>query len=273
MGMRLKAGRLLTDADDEKAPMAVVVNDAAAKQFFGGRDPLTVRIRFGGTDPTVKRWINVVGVVQGVRQRSIGLEPRPEIFLPYSQNVSGIGEVFYPTDLAVRVNGEPKNFAEEVRKAIWQVNPEQPIAKVMPMREIVDSDMASRDIQLKLFASFGVVSLLLSALGLYGLLAFTVTQRTQETGVRMALGAQRGDIVRLYLREGLKIVLVGAGIGLVGSLITHQAMRSVLFGVSDSGVTAMAVGIVTLTMTALAAIYIPARRAAATEPMQALRNE
>ena len=141
------------------------------------------------------------------------------------------------------------------------------------MREIVDSDMASRDIQLKLFASFGVVSLLLSALGLYGLLAFAVTQRTQETGVRMALGAQRGDIVRLYLREGLKIVLVGAGIGLVGSLITHQAMRSVLFGVSDSGVTAMAVGIVTLTMTALAAIYIPARRAAATEPMQALRNE
>jgi ABC-type antimicrobial peptide transport system permease subunit len=141
------------------------------------------------------------------------------------------------------------------------------------MQQWVDDELVARDIQLKLFASFAVVSLLLSAIGLYGLLSFTVTQRTQETGVRMALGAQAKDILRLYIGEGGRIVVAGVLVGIAASVIIQRTMRSVLFGVSDSGVIALAAGIAALAITALAAIYIPASRAAAIEPMQALRNE
>jgi putative ABC transport system permease protein len=141
------------------------------------------------------------------------------------------------------------------------------------MQQWVDDELASRDMQLKLFASFAVVSVILSAVGLYGLLAFTVSQRIRETGVRMALGAQARDILRLYASEGGRIILFGVAIGIAASVITQRAMRSLLFGVTDSGAIALSVGVVVLMLAGLAAVLIPARRAASVEPMEALRTE
>src|SRR5262249_42673593 len=141
------------------------------------------------------------------------------------------GDFYSPRDLAVRVQGNPNAFADSIRKAIWQVDPQQPISNVQPMQQWVDEELASRDIQLELFASFAVVSVILSAVGLYGLLAFTVSQRARETGVRMALGAQAWDILRLYLGEGGRIILFGVAFGTAASVITQRAMRALLFGV------------------------------------------
>jgi ABC-type antimicrobial peptide transport system permease subunit len=195
------------------------------------------------------------------------------MYFSHAQMVADFGDFYSPRDLAVRVHGDPASMTDTIRKAIWQVDPQQAVSNVQPMQKWVDDEMTARDIQLKLFASFAVVSLLLSALGLYGLLAFTVTQRTQETGVRMALGAQAWDILKLYLGEGGRIILAGVLVGLLGSIVVQRTMRSVLFGISDSGATALGVGTVVLALVGFAAVYIPARHAAGIHPMEALRNE
>lgn len=272
MGMRLRDGRLLNHTDDERVAKVVVVNQSLVQRYFEG-NPIGRRIHFTDSDPNaVPIWFTVTGIVDDVRQAGFDRDPRPEMYFSYPQMIADFGDFYYPRDLAVRVKGDPANFADAVRKIIWQVDPAQPVSNVQPMQQWVDDQIAARDVQLKLFASFAAVSLLLSAIGLYGLLAFTVTQRTQETGVRMALGAQAWDILRLYLSEGGKIVAAGLIAGLIGSIITQRLMRSVLFGV-DSGAVALTAGVAVLALAGLAAVYIPARRAAATEPMRALRNE
>lgn len=274
MGMRLREGRLLSASDDERAAKVAVVNTAYARKYFGSTNPLGQRFAFTDSDPNAKPiWFTIVGLVDNVRQAGFRAEPRPEMYFSHPQMVADFSDFYSPRDLAVRVQGDPAIMAETVRKAIWQVDPQQPVSNVQPMQQWVNDELAPRDIQLKLFASFAVISLLLSAIGLYGLLSFTVTQRIQETGVRMALGAQAKDILRLYFGEGSRIVLAGCAVGIIASVVTQRAMRSVLFGISDSGAVALTAGVVALVITALAAIYFPANRAARTEPMQALRNE
>src|SRR5436305_6881748 len=140
-------------------------------------------------------------------------------------------DFFYTRDLAVRVTGDPSSFSDEVRKVVWSVDAQQPVSNVQPMTTWMEDELAPRNIQLQLFAAFGVVSLLLSAIGLYGLLVFIVTQRKQETGVRMALGAQASDILRLYFIDGARIIVGGIVFGVGASLITQKLMQSVLYGV------------------------------------------
>ena len=276
MQVKLLAGRLLDQRDDKNAPNAVVFTKAVGEKYFHGSDPMGRRIHFMDDDPkAVPVWFTVVGVIDDIRQAGLHLDPRPEMYFsePQMAILPGFGDFYDPRDLAVRVQGEPNLYAESVRKAVWQVDPQQPVSNVQPMQQWVDDELASRDIQLRLFASFAVISLILSAVGLYGLLAFTVSQRTRETGVRMALGAQAWDILRLYLTEGGRIVAFGVAIGVVASVITERAMHSLLFGVTDSGAVALSIGVVVLALAGLAAIFIPARRAASVEPMEALRTE
>src|SRR4051812_48064219 len=141
-------------------------------------------------------------------------------------------DFFYPRDLAVRVSGDPPAYADAVRKAVWSVDLQQPVSNIQPMQSWMEDELAPRNIQLQLFAAFGAVSLLLSAIGLYGLLSFTVTQRKQETGVRMALGAQASNILRLYLLDGGRIIAMGVALGAMGSLVAQKLLRSALYGVS-----------------------------------------
>jgi len=271
---RVRAGRLLNDTDSDNAAKVVVINQAFADKFLSDTNPLGQHIAFQDSDPNAKPiWFTVVGLIDNIRQLGFVAEPRPEMYFSHLQMAADFPDFYTPRDLAIRVQGDTAAFTDSVRKAIASVDPQQPVSNVQPMQQWVDDELAPRDIQLKLFASFAVISLLLSAIGLYGLLSFTVTQRTQETGVRLAIGAQAWDILRLYLGEGGKIIAVGLVIGLIGSVITQQLMRSVLFGVTDKGAIALSAGIVVLALAGFTAVFIPARRAAATEPMVALRNE
>ncbi|HET9698591.1 MAG TPA: ABC transporter permease [Terriglobales bacterium] len=273
MGMHLRAGRFLTAGDDEHAAKVAVVNLAWARKFLNVTDPLGHRFAFNDDDPKAQPiWFTIVGVVDDVRQGGFSHDPRPEMYFNHPQMMADFGDFYIPRDLAVRVQGDPASMAETIQKAIWQIDPQQPVSNVQPMQKWVDDELAPRDIQLKLFASFAMVSLLLSAIGLYGLLSFTVAQRTQETGVRLALGAQAKDILRLYFGEGGRIVLAGGLVGVVASFITQRIMSSALFGVSGGGL-ALTAGVIAMVLTALLATYIPASRAASTEPMRALRNE
>jgi putative ABC transport system permease protein len=273
MGMRLKAGRLLSASDDEHAAKVAVVNTAWGRKFVPGTDPLGKRFSFNDDDPKAQPiWFTIVGVVDDVRQGGFSHDPRPEMYFNHPQMMADFGDFYIPRDLAVRVQGDPASMAATIQKAIWQIDPQQPVSNVQPMQKWVDDELAPRDIQLKLFAAFAVVSLLLSAIGLYGLLSFTVAQRTQETGVRLALGAQAKDILRLYFSEGGRIVIAGGLVGIVASFITQRIMSSALFGVAGGGL-ALTAGVIAMVLTALFATYIPANRAASTEPMRALRNE
>lgn len=276
MQVKLVSGRLLDARDTSAAPNAVVVTQAVVEKYLRSNNPVGMRIHFLDDDPNAKPiWFTVVGVIGDIRQAGLHIDPRPEMYFsePQLASIADFENFYTPRDLAVRVHGKPSSFTEAVRKAIWDVDPQQPISNVQPMQQWVDDELASRDMQLKLFASFAVVSVILAAVGLYGLLAFTVSQRTRETGVRMALGAQTGDILRLYLSEGGRIVLIGVAIGIGASVITQRAMRALLFGVNDSGAIALSIGIVVLVTAGIAAVYLPARRAAAVEPMEALRSE
>jgi predicted permease len=276
MQVQLVSGRLLDGRDVATAQNAVVVTQAVVEKYLRSNHPVGMRIRFMDDDPNAKPvWFTVVGVIADIRQAGLNLEPRPEMYFsePQMSAIQDFENFYTPRDIAVRVQGDPASLAQSVRKAIWEVDPQQPISNVQPMQQWVDEELASRDMQLKLFASFAVVSVMLAAVGLYGLLAFTVSQRTRETGVRMALGAQTSDILRLYLSEGGRIILFGVGVGIVASFVTQRAMRALLFGVTDSGAVALCIGVAVIAMAGVAAVYIPARRAASVHPMEALRNE
>jgi len=276
MQVQLISGRLLDGRDVASAPNAIVVTKAVVEKYLRSNNPVGMRIHFMDDDANAKPvWFTVVGVIGDIRQAGIHLEPRPEMYFsePQMSAMQDFDNFYTPRDLAVRVQGDPAAFASSVRKAIWEVDPQQPISNVESMQQWVDEELASRDMQLKLFASFAVVSVILAAVGLYGLLAFTVSQRTRETGVRMALGAGTGDILKLYLSEGGRIILFGVGVGVLASFVTQRAMRALLFGVTDSGAVALGIGVAVIAMAGVAAVYIPARRAASVHPMEALRSE
>jgi predicted permease len=273
MQMRLLFGRLLQESDNENAPGATVITKSVAQKYFHIDDPVGRRISFGEEAPSKQMiWYTVVGVIDDIHQAGLDKAPRPEMYFPYSQ-MKDWPDFFYPRDLAVRVSGDPSTYADAIRKTVWSVDPQQPVANVQPMATWMEDELSPRNIQLQLFAAFGVVSLLLSAIGLYGLLAFTVTQRRQETGVRMALGAQTSDILRLYLVDGFRIIAGGVVLGVAASLIAQKLMQSALYGISDGGAVAILAGSVVLITIGLVAVYMPARGASRTEPMEALRTE
>ena len=273
MQMRLLFGRLLQESDNENAPGATVITKSVAQKYFHAEDPVGRRINFGEETPAKQTiWYTVVGVIDDIHQAGLDKAPRPEMYFPYSQ-MKEWPDFFYPRDLAVRVNGDPSAFSDAIRKMVWSVDPQQPVSNIQPMTTWMEDELAPRNIQLQLFAAFGIVSLLLSAIGLYGLLAFTVTQRKQETGVRMALGAQTSHILRLYLVDGARIIVGGVAFGVAASLVTQKLMQSALYGVADGGVLAILAGAAVLLMVGMMAVYMPARDASKTEPMEALRAE
>ena len=228
LGVRLRGGRFFRDSDGPDAPLVVIVNEAMARQHWpAGQDPVGRRFKLDG--PTAA-WITVVGVVDDVRQMSLDLGGRAEMYFPYTQSVGSYG-FFTPRDLAVRVKGEPAAYAKALEAAVWDVDRSQPVADVMPMQQLIAAKLASRDIAVKLIGAFAGLALLLAALGLYGLLAYTVAQRRREIGVRMALGARPRQVSTAVLNEGLRLVGGGLILGITTSWFVMRALKSLLFGV------------------------------------------
>ncbi len=207
-----------------------IVNEASAREFWPGRDPLGHRFRL---DDEKQPWLTVVGIVADVKQMGVDIAGRAENYYPITQPFAAVG-YFNPRDLAVRVKGDPLDYATALRQAVWSVDANQPIAAVQPLSDLVAKELSVQRAQLWMLGAFAGLALLLAAIGLYGLLAHLVAQRTRDIGIRMALGASRGQVLRWILRQGLEPVAAGLASGTVGALLLTQSMRNLLYDVSPA---------------------------------------
>jgi putative ABC transport system permease protein len=265
IGMRLMEGRTFNDSDGAGTQPVALINQTAMKKFWPGQNPIGTRFKLDGPQAP---WMTIVGIVSDVRQAGLDEAARPEIYLPYDQH-----DFFAPSYFAVRMAGDPMSVASAVREQIWAVDRDQPVTGVMPLEQMLSDYLAPRELQSSLLGGFAGFALLLAALGIYAVLAFSVTQRTQEIGVRVALGAQQRDILRGVLAQGLKLAGIGVAIGVAGALALSHLLGSLLFGVSATDPLTLAGAIVVLLAVAAAACWVPARRAMKVDPIVALRYE
>jgi predicted permease len=268
MGVRLRSGRFFDAFDGSEARPVAIINSAMARQYWPHENVLDHRLALEKNGP----WITIIGIVDPIRQIEIDREGRAEMYLPVSQALA-VPSYLYPRDLAVRVTGDPMQFAEAVKRAVWTVDRDQPISDVLPMNRIIEDRLAPRNLQLKLLVGFAALALVLSSLGLYGLLAYTVVQRRREIGIRMALGAQKREVLGAVLADGLTLVSVGLIAGLFCAVILQSLVSSLLYGVAASDSLTFLLTGATLVLTGFVACYLPARAAASIDPAEALRNE
>ena len=269
MGIPLQRGRSFNDGDNEQSIKVAIINETMARQYWPGEDALGKR--FTMDDPNDKAtWVTIVGIAGDVRQMGVDEPVKAEMYFPYTQGQ----EPFYtPRDLTIRTSVDPLSVVAAVRNEIHQVDPEQPISNIRTMGQMLGEETASRSLGMTLLTIFAGLALLLATVGIYGVLAYFVVQHTQEIGVRMALGAQRSNILALVLKKGMTLTLLGVGIGLVIAFALTRLMASLLYEVSAADpVTYVAISLL-LTAVAFFACYLPARRATKVDPMVALNYE
>jgi putative ABC transport system permease protein len=264
-------GRTFTPQDDADHPGAVIVNEAFVRHYFPNEEPLGRRIL---PSPPARIWRNqrltsfeIVGVVHDVKFDGLAASSEPAYYLPAAQ--APLNDM----TLLVRTTSDPRAVVSSLRQAVWSIDPNQPISKVNTLQQIVSASIAQPRLNMLLMLVFGGLALLLSAVGIYGLLSYAVTQRTQELGIRMALGANVTDVLKLVLKQGMLLALIGEAIGLAGAFALTRLMRGLLFGVTPTDTSIFAGVVVVLTFTALLACYLPARRATKVDPLVALRYE
>jgi putative ABC transport system permease protein len=241
-----------------------------AAQYWPGENPIGKRFKLGDPGDAEVPWVTIVGIAGDLRQMGVDVPVKPEMYFPYQQATEGF---YAPRDLAIRTSVDPLSLVAAVRNEIHQVDPEQPISNVRTMGEVLGEETASRELGMTLLAIFAGLALLLATLGIYGVLAYFVVQHTQEIGVRMALGAQRSNILKLVLRKGMSLALLGVAIGLAGAFALTRLMTSLIFGVSPTDSLTYGGVAVLLTLVAFMACWIPARRATRVDPLVALSYE
>ena len=261
LGMPLLRGRLFTGRDDStNAPRVAILNEALAGRVFPQENPLGRRLQFHG------QWWEVVGIVGNVRHRGLDRNTREHIYLPQAFSS-------FPCSLVVRTKVPPLALAETVRNEILKLDPDQPVSNVRTLEQIVANAAGQRRLMLGLLGLFAAAAVLLAAIGLYGVMAFSVSQRTREIGIRMALGAQRGDVLLQVIRQGLKLTMMGVTVGLVGAFALTRVLAHLLFGVTPRDPFTFAGVVILLVTVALVACWLPARRAMRISPTEALRCE
>lgn len=269
MRVPLIRGRFFEQGDGPDEPSVVIINQTMARTFWPNEEPLGKRLKFLGMGP-LNPWSQIVGIVGDVRQVDLSLPPGPEMFFPHWQ---ALGNYMTPHQLVVQAEGDPMGLVDALRHAILSVDAEQPTDDIFPLDDLIDADVAPRRVQTALIGSLALLALGIASVGIYGIMAYMVSQRTQEMGVRMALGAQRRDVVMLILSWGAKIALVGVVIGISAAVGLTRLMQSLLFEVSAADPSIL-VGVGTLLMAvALIACVLPARRAASVDPVWALRTD
>ncbi|HEV2341379.1 MAG TPA: ABC transporter permease [Candidatus Acidoferrales bacterium] len=271
LGIPVLRGRNFTDADDENAPLVGMINSQLARQFFPNQDPIGKRFMAGHppTDPVKNppKWITIVGVVGDTKLYGLANPPRLEIYVPARRSPSN------DMDLLVKSAVNPTAMISAIRGVVASVDKDQPIFAISTMDALRNNSISGRSTTLILLGAFSVLALVLAAIGIYGVISYSVAQRTHEIGIRMALGAQRRDVLSMVLRQGGKIALIGIGTGIAAAFGLTRLMSSLLFSVSASDPGTFAGVAIVLMLVALTACYIPARRAMKVDPMIALRYE
>ena len=257
----LKRGRMFETSDRLGGLDVAIVNESAAKQFFPGQDPVgrTVKLR--------DQEVTIVGVVGDLHQTTLEIGPIGEVYVPVAQGKPGPGE------LVIRTSGDPFAVLPAVKAAVLQAMPDVPLRDVRTMEQSLERQVAQRRLNMLLLGLFGLLGLVISAAGIYGVMAYTVSQRTREIGVRMALGATRASVVGMVLRNACLLVAAGLAVGGAGAWYLSAAAKRFLFGLEATDPRAFAAALVTLSLAALVASAVPARRASRVDPMVALRAE
>ena len=262
MGIRPIKGRLFTESDNEKAPRVVVIAEALARRYWPDEDPIGKRI-----GPAPDNWSEIVGVVSDVKHFGLDVSARPSMYLPASQSPSR------GMTLVVKTNGEPSGLIGAVRSEFRSLDHNLALNNIKPMDQIVSESIAQPRFILLLLGVFAGLALMLAAVGIYGVISYAVTQRTQEFGVRMALGARAFDVLSLVLKRGMVLALLGVALGLAGAFALTRLMTQLLFGVTPTDALTFGAVSVFLLVVALVACYVPARRATKVDPLVALRYE
>ena len=264
-GIPILTGRDFTDADARDSMKVTIIDDRLAREFWPNQSPIGKRVRFGPPENN-EPWHTIVGVVGAVKNESLNLTLRKTVYLPYAQ--IAINDMA----LAVRV-ANPENLAPAIRGQVKAVDPDQPVIDVRTMTEVISRSVWQPRLYAILFGVFAAVAVALASVGVYGVMAYSVSERTREIGIRVALGAQAGGIFKLVVGQGLKLTALGLGVGMACAFAGTRLMSDLLYGVSALDVITFAGVSSLLALVALLACYIPARRAMKVDPMVGLRCE
>ena len=265
MDISVLRGRGFTEQDTAETVRVVIVNETLARKHWPGQDPLGKRIRFYGPIENAP-WMQVVGVVEDVKHE-LDIPVTPEYYLPHAQ------DPWNAMVLVARTNVDPASLSSTLRQQVWTIDKDQPVFDVRTMQEVRSMSVALYSFSSVMLAIFASIALVLAAIGIYGVMAFVVTQRTQEIGIRMALGARTADVLKLVVKNGMKLALLGIVIGLAGSWALTRFMEQLLFGVEATDLLTFSLVSICLLVAAFIACYLPARRATKVDPLVALRYE
>ena len=276
MRLAVLRGREIAASDDPSAPGVVLINEKAAREYWPGENPLGKHITFDDDQRASPTWLTVIGIVRDAKQGDWAQAPYPEVYLAALQNRGFLGEseshASYIT-LVVRTRGNPAALSGLIKNTVWSFDRNLAISEVLTMDDVVAEANAEPRFEMALLGVFAGVALLLAAVGIYGVMSYSVERRTHEIGIRISLGASRTDVLRLVVRQGMVLALAGSAAGIVGALLLSRLMTKLLYGVQPTDPLTFTGVSVLLTFVALAANYLPARRATRVDPMVALRYE
>jgi putative ABC transport system permease protein len=277
IGIPLVRGRDFTQQDAPGAPEVAIINETAARLFWQGEDPIGTRVRLRDGMEDDERSFEIVGVVGNVKQAGLDAGDEPILYIPYNQQAEAYVDWQIGFRMGIyflaRTRVEPQSLAPAMRRAVWDVDPDQPIREMLTMEQVVAESVSDRRFYAVLLGSFALVAVILAAMGIYGVMAYSVSRRTHEIGVRMALGAARGNVLRQVIARGLLLTGVGVVMGVGGAIGLTRFISSQLYGVDAIDPVTFAAISLLLVGVALAACYMPARDAAGVDPLAALRYE
>jgi putative ABC transport system permease protein len=269
MGIPLISGRAFSDTDVGAAPPVALVNQDFARRFFPNENPIGQHLKFGSAN----QWITIVGIAGDVRGFGLDKQPSSEIYLPYQQQSLLASNRLPHMHLVVRTANDPNAIAAAVLALVREVDKDLPPPKVRTMDSVLAASIAERRSNMLLLGVFAVIALILTSVGIYGVISYSVAQRTLEIGIRIALGAQSRDVMTLVMRNGMSLVFMGIVVGLAGAFALTRWMASLLFKISATDFLTVVVTALLLTAIALLACWIPARRATRVDPLIALKYE
>lgn len=266
LGISIVSGRDFTEHDNSEASEAVIVNEALVNRYFPDETPIGKRLTLGIPRPD-NPWKTIVGIVKNIPHKGLESNAEPDLYLPYLQQPRR--DVY----LLVRTSANPSTLAAAVRNQVLTIDKDQPVTSIHPLSETVAATTAPRRFNSLLLGIFAIIALTLTAVGIYSVVSYSVAQRTQEIGIRMALGASAKDVIRLVVKQGMTVAMIGVAVGAVAALATARALTTLLFGIKADDPLTFTIVALALTIVTLLACYLPARRAAKVDPIQALRHE